>query len=64
MRVTDEHDPKYRVNQPVMIPGREVVYHVSAVYRLENLFVYELSGLPDFYVRERRLQSADLDTAA
>lgn len=61
MIANDERRPLYHVNQLVTIEGKDGRFPVCAAYRLENIYVYELAGMPDFLVKERRLSPDALE---
>jgi len=49
----------YRVGQAVRVIGRDTCYMVAAIYRVENWYFYELSGMAGFLSREDKLTDGD-----
>ena len=50
---------QFKSGQRVYLEGKEGWVTVAAVYRVEIWNVYELSGFPDFLIKEHRLRPAE-----
>ncbi len=50
---------QFKVNQRVRVRGKEIIRVVSAIYRVENFYLYMLAGIDGFPVREDKLEDAE-----
>ena len=55
----DPRKPMFDVGQRVRVAWKDTVYIVSAVYRVESWYVYEVGGMPQMFIKENFLFDAE-----
>ena len=56
------HKPLYNIGDYVFIRGRSQVYKVSACYRVESWYYYELANQSGYLTREDKLEGDNIET--